>query len=136
MPTLNRIEIMGHLGKDPEIRYVASGDAVATFSVAVSEKFGKGENRRERTDWFSVTAWKATAELAKKYLTKGAAVYVEGRMQSREWEKDGIKRTSWEINANNIQMLGSRGERQELAASAPAEQSYGDAGIDDSAIPF
>lgn len=107
--SLNKVQIIGHLGRDPEVRYTASGRAVATFTVATSEQWkGQDGGDQERTEWHRVVAWGPLGEICGKYLNKGKQVYIEGRIQTREWEdQDGNKRTTVEIIARDMLMLGS-----------------------------
>jgi single-strand DNA-binding protein len=111
MASYQKIIIVGHLGKEVESRYLPSGDAVANFSVAVSESWkdkNSGE-KRENTTWFRVNAFGKLAEICSQYLVKGSSVLIEGKMQARDWEdKDGNKRQSWELKADSMQMLGSK----------------------------
>jgi single-strand DNA-binding protein len=112
MAGVNKVILIGNLGRDPELRYTQSGQAVANFSLATSENWNdktSGE-RIERTEWHRIVAWGKTAELCSQYLSKGRTVYVEGRLQTREYEdKEGIKRRTTEIVASNVTFLGSRG---------------------------
>ena len=107
---LNKVMIIGHLGKDPEMRYTPSGRPVTTFTVAVSRSWNSADGERHaETEWFNVVAWGNLAEICKQYLTKGQQVYVEGRLQTRRWDdKEGQKHTSVEIVANEMMMLGER----------------------------
>jgi single-strand DNA-binding protein len=107
---LNKVQIIGHLGKDPEMRYTPSGKPVTTFSVAVSRTWNSADGERHsETEWFNVVAWGTLAEICKQYLNKGQQVYVEGRLQTRRWDdKEGVKHTSVEIVANEMMMLGDR----------------------------
>ena len=107
---LNKVQIIGHLGKDPEMRYTPSGKPVTTFSVAVSRSWNSADGERHSdTEWFNVVAWGNLAEICKQYLTKGQQVFVEGRLQTRRWDdKEGQKHTSVEIVANEMMMLGDR----------------------------
>jgi single-strand DNA-binding protein len=102
--------IIGHLGRDPEMRYTPSGRPVTTFSVATSRSWNTADGeRRSETEWFNVVAWGSLAEICKQYLTKGQQVYIEGRLQTRRWEDDqGNKRTTTEIVAKEMVMLGDR----------------------------
>ena len=107
---LNKVLIIGNLGRAPEMRYTPSGKPVTSFSVAVSRGWttSAGE-RREATEWFNVVAWGNLAEICKQYLTKGQQVYIEGRLQTRRWEdKEGGKHSSVEVVANEMMMLGER----------------------------
>jgi single-strand DNA-binding protein len=98
MSSVNKAIIIGNLGADPDVRTTGSGTKVATLSIATSETFNDRDgNRQERTEWHRVVCWDKLAELAERYLAKGRKVYVEGKLQTREWEKDGVKRYSTEI---------------------------------------
>jgi single-strand DNA-binding protein len=107
---LNKVQIIGHLGKDPEMRYTPSGKPVTTYSVAVSRSWNSADGERHsETEWFNVVAWGNLAEICKQYLVKGQQVYIEGRLQTRRWDdKEGAKHTSVEIVANEMMMLGDR----------------------------
>ncbi len=107
---LNKVQIIGHLGKDPEMRYTPSGKPVTTFSVAVSRSWNSADGERHsETEWFNVVAWGNLAEICKQYLLKGQQVYIEGRLQTRRWDdKEGVKHTSVEIVASEMMMLGDR----------------------------
>lgn len=107
--TLNKAMLIGRLGKDPETRYTSAGQAVCNFTLATDENFkDRNGERQKRTEWHRITVWGKQAEIAQQYLRKGSLVFVEGRIQSREWEKDGQKRTSVEIVAGNFRMLGEK----------------------------
>ena len=113
MASLNKVMLIGNLGRDPEVRYTASGQAVASFSLATTEKFkNKNGEWEDRTEWHRVTLWARLAEIAGEYLSKGKTVYIEGRLQTREYEKDGIKRYTTEIVGEKMQMLSPKGERR------------------------
>lgn len=107
---LNKVMIIGHLGKDPEMRYTPSGRPVTTFTMAVSRTWNSADGERHNeTEWFNIVAWGNLAEICKQYLTKGQQVYIEGRLQTRRWEdKEGQKHTSVEVVANEMMMLGDR----------------------------
>lgn len=124
MASVNKVILVGNLGRDPELRYTPGGQAVANFSLATTERFSNKEGeRQERTEWHRVVAWGRTGEICAQYLAKGRSVYVEGRIQTREWEdKEGQKRWSTEIVAINVQFLGGRGEG---GSSTPASGSGG-----------
>jgi single-strand DNA-binding protein len=103
---LNKVMLIGNLGKDPEMRYTANGSAVTTFSLAVNRSFGGENERREETEWFTIVAWTRLAEIVGTYLQKGQKVYVEGRLQTRSWDgPDGQKRYRTEVVANQILFL-------------------------------
>jgi single-strand DNA-binding protein len=109
---LNKVMIIGHLGRDPEMRYTPSGRPVTTFTVAVSRSWNTADGeRRTETEWFNIVAWGNLAEICKQYLYKGQQVYIDGRLQTRRWEdKEGQKHTSVEVVANEMMMLGDRRE--------------------------
>jgi single-strand DNA-binding protein len=105
---VNKVILIGNLGRDPELRYTKSGQAVANFSLATSESWTREGNREERTEWHRVVAWGKTAELCTKYLSKGRTVYIEGSLRTRDWEdKEGGKRQTTEVHAQTVQFLGS-----------------------------
>ena len=112
MASLNKVMLIGNLGKDPEVRYTASGTAVASFSLATRERFkSKSGEWEERTEWHNVTLWGRLAEIAGEYLAKGKTVYIEGRLQTRKWQdRDGRDRYTTEVVAEKMQMLSSRGD--------------------------
>lgn len=141
--SLNKVMLLGRLGRDPEVRYTASGTAVATFSLATSDRWkDRDGNDQERTEWHRVVAWARLGEICGEYLSKGKQVYIEGRIQTRDWEdQDGNRRTTTEIVANDMIMLGGRGEsagpsyndydrrqappqRSESRREEPRERSY------------
>lgn len=107
---LNKVMIIGRLGRDPEMRYTPSGRPITTFSVATSRKWNTSEGeKRSDTEWFNVVAWGSLAEICNQYLTKGQQVYIEGRLQTRKWEDDnGNKQSNIEIVAKEMIMLGDR----------------------------
>ncbi len=130
MSSLNKAMIIGNLGADPEVRYTASGMTVATFNVATKETWkDKNNSRQDRTEWHRVVAWGKLGEQAGEYLKKGRLVYVEGRMQTREYEgKDGIKRRTFEIVASTFRMLGAsgQGDREERRTQGNLQSSGDD----------
>lgn len=107
MSNLNKVLLMGRLGADPELRYTTDGTPVATFRMATSESYkDKSGVKQERTEWHTIVAWRKLAEIAGEYLKKGRLVYIEGRIQSREYEgRDGVKRKVYEIVASDMKML-------------------------------
>ena len=110
MASVNKVIIVGNLGADPETRYMPSGDAVTNIRVATTDRFkdkGSGE-MREATEWHRIAFFGRLAEIAGEYLKKGSSVYIEGRLKTRQWEKDGQKQYSTEIVAEQMQMLGGR----------------------------
>lgn len=147
MSSLNKVLLIGNLGRDPEIRYTTEGTPVATFSLATSESWtDKNGTKQERTEWHNIVAWARLADTCKKYLAKGRQVYVEGRLRTREYaDRDGIKRRVTEVIASQILMLGPRPQNADTTvhAAEPIERAvpepepvFGDAGITDSDIPF
>jgi single-strand DNA-binding protein len=128
---LNKVLIIGRLGRDPEMRYTPSGRPVTTFSVATSRSWNTSDGgRRTETEWFNVVAWSNLAEICKQHLSKGSLVYIEGRLQTRHWDdQEGNKHTSTEIVANEMIMLGDRRE-----AGGPAE--YESEEEDEEEFPF
>ncbi len=127
---LNKIMIIGNLGRDPEMRYTPSGRPVTTFSVATSRTWNTADGeKRVETEWFNVVAWSNLAEICKQYLSKGQQVYVEGRLQTRHWDDaDGNKHTSVEIVANEMILLGDRRES--------SDASTGDLEAEEDEFPF
>lgn len=119
---LNKVMIIGNLGRDPEMRYTPSGRPVTTFSVATSRTWNSSEGEKHvETEWFNVVAWSNLAEICKQFLSKGQQVYIEGRLQTRHWDdQEGNKHTSVEIVANEMIILG---ERREPAESSPEAES-------------
>ncbi|HTY12006.1 MAG TPA: single-stranded DNA-binding protein [Bacteroidota bacterium] len=111
--SLNKVQLIGNLGKDPELKYTSSGVAVATFSIATSDSWKDQEgNTQERTEWHNIVAWRKLAEICGEWLKKGKRVYIEGRLQTRNYEKDGVKRYITEIVADQMIMLdGGGGQR-------------------------
>ncbi|MGE5335308.1 MAG: single-stranded DNA-binding protein [Nitrososphaerota archaeon] len=128
---LNKIMLIGNLGRDPELSYTPSGKAIAKFSLAVSRRRrDESGEQREETTWFNVVAWDRLAETCNNYLQKGSKVYIEGRMTSRKYtDKDGIERTVWDVVASEMEMLTPKG-----ASGAGGSGYGGDVGPDD--VPF
>ncbi len=129
---LNKAILIGNLGTDPEVRYTQSNQAVAKFRLATTESYtDRNKNQQSRTEWHSVVAWGRTAETVGRFLRKGRQVYVEGRIQTRQWEgKDGNKRYTTEVVAQRVLFLGGRGEGDGAAPGgepkAPADEGFGD----------
>lgn len=117
---VNKVILIGHLGSDPEMRYTANGTAIAKFRLATNESYvDKSGNRQEQTEWHLVTAWGKLAEICGQYLAKGKQVFIEGRLRTTSYEKDGIKRYTTEIVARDMQMLGGGAERPGLRDEQP-----------------
>jgi len=154
MASVNKVILIGNLGRDPEVRYMPSGDAVANISIATTETWkDKNGEKQEKTEWHRVAMFGKTAEIAGEYLKKGSQVYIEGRLETRKWtDKEGQERTTTEVRADRMQMLGSRSggsermappedEAARAAAAAPAKKPAGAAkgnGLEDleDDIPF
>jgi len=157
--SVNKVILVGRLGRDPETRYTSGGQAVANFTLATDESFkDRSGERQKRTEWHRIVLWGKLAEIAQQYLKKGMLVYVEGRLQTRQWEdkRDGQKRQTTEIVGNVMRMLTSRAEGAaagaapsgggggygrsadadfDVASSGP-EEGGGSPGISDEDIPF
>jgi single-strand DNA-binding protein len=118
--------IIGHLGRDPEMRYTPSGRPVTTFSVATSRSWNTADGvRRNETEWFNVVAWGSLAEICKQYLKKGQQVYIEGRLQTRRWEDDdGNRRSSVEIVAREMVMLGDKKKKDGSDNDSDTDDSF------------
>jgi single-strand DNA-binding protein len=148
MAGVNKAILVGNLGRDPELRHTPNGQAVVNFTLATSENWtDKSGERQERTEWHRIVVWGRTAEMCHQYLSKGRTVYVEGRIQTREWEdKEGNKRYTTEINAQTVQFIGPRGgggggEGYSGGGGAPRSGSGGGGPVDagppmDDDIPF
>jgi single-strand DNA-binding protein len=141
MASVNKAIIIGNLGADPELRYTSSGTAVAGFNIATTERFkDKSGELQERTEWHSIVCWGRLGELANEYLKKGRSVYIEGRIQTRNYEdKDGIKRYRTEIVAQQMQFLGGRGTGEPQSApsqSKSTSQPEPEMPADDDDLPF
>lgn len=110
--SVNKVILVGNLGKDPELRYTASGTAVANFSLATTERYkDRDGNSQEKTEWHNIVVWRQLAEICGKYLTKGKQIYIEGKIQTRSYDdRDGNKRYITEIVVDQMQMLGRAGE--------------------------
>lgn len=144
MGSLNKATLIGNLGKDPEVRAIASGVKVANFSIATTESYtGKDGNKVDKTEWHNIVMWRGLAEVAEKYLKKGSQIYVEGRLQTRSWDdQNGQKRYTTEIVADNMVMLGrpsgnrdggpsgdAYSQQREPAMQAPRSQGRSEGGF-------
>ena len=126
MAGVNKVILVGNLGKDPEVRHLENGAVVASFSLATSESYKDrttGE-RRDQTEWHNVVLWRGLAEIAEKYLHKGDSVYIEGKLRTRSWERDGITRYTTEIVGDNMTMLGSRSSGGGSNVPPPPSEEY------------
>lgn len=111
MSGINKVILVGHLGKDPEVRHLENNVSVASFPLATSETFNRDGQRVEQTEWHNIVMWRGLAEIAAKYLHKGKLVYIEGKLRTRNYEdKEGIKRYTTEVVADNFTMLGRKSD--------------------------
>ena len=113
MSSVNKVIIVGRLGKDPEVKTTPSGEKVSTFSMATSEKFtDRNGQKQEKTEWHNIVAWRKLAEIIERYVKKGSLLYIEGKLVTRSWDdpQSGQKRYKTEIVANQMQMLGAKGD--------------------------
>ena len=137
---VNKVMLVGRLGKDPEVRYTPDGTMVATFTMATNEQWrDKNGEKVEKTEWHRIVTYRRLAEICGSYLSKGSLVYIEGRLQTRSWEdKDGNKRSTTEIVAQNMQMLDSKGkdsgENPKASGGRPFSPASEMPGDDD--VPF
>ena len=135
--SVNKVILVGRLGRDPELRYTGAGAAYCRFSVATDDSWTNrtsGE-RQERTEWHNIVAWEKLAEICGQYLTKGRLVYIEGSIQSRQWDdQEGNKRTSFDIRARDVVLLGSPPDSQRRPATEPSPVAETQITNDD--IPF
>ena len=136
MSSVNKVILVGHLGRDAEVKYTANGAPVASFSLATSETWNdKAGERQERTEWHRIVLWGKTAEAIGDYLLKGRQIYVEGRLQTREWEdKDGEKKKTTEVRADKVVLLGSKPGQSDRTPRTGA--GYADDRDDDADVPF
>ncbi len=132
--SLNKVMIIGNVGRDPEMRYLPNGTPVTNFSVAVNRRYSTPDGeKKEETEWFRIVLWRQLAEIANQYVTKGRTVYIEGRLQTRSWEgQDGQKRTQVEIVATDMQLL----DRRPGAAGPGGEPAAPDQDVEVDDIPF
>ena len=126
--SVNKVILVGRLGRDPEIRYTAGGQAVANFSIATDESYkDRTGERQKRTEWHRIVVWGKQAEVVQKYLKKGNEAYFEGRLQTREWQdKEGQKRTTTEIVVTDFRFLGGKSDSMAAGAGASATSSHSD----------
>jgi single-strand DNA-binding protein len=142
--SVNKVILVGRLGKDPEVKYTQGGTPVARFSLATDETWkDQGGEKQQRTEWHNIVAWSKLAEICGQYLTKGRLIYLEGRLQTRTWEdKDGNKRSTTEVRADNMVMLSGKFEetRSERGAAAAAPTASAERSVEpeitDDDIPF
>ena len=134
MSGVNKVILVGRLGKDPEVRNLENGATVANFTMATSETYKDKTtgDKKEITEWHNIVVWRALADIAAKYLHKGDQVYIEGKLRTRSWEKEGVTRYTTEIVGDNMTLLGSKpgggSSNQEYAPSSPGKSSSYDGG--------
>lgn len=132
---LNKIMLIGNLGRDPEFQLTGEGTAVAKFSLAVNRTFSMKGEKKEETEWFNIVTWNKLAEICEKYLHKGSKIYIEGRLSQRKYtDRDGVQRTSVEVIASDMKMLDSKassGGSGSYASSSPSAGNYGNPPSDD-----
>ncbi len=147
MSGVNKVILVGRLGKDPEVRHLENGATVANFSIATSETYKDRQTgeKREQTEWHNVVLWRGLAEVAEKYVKKGDMIYVEGKLRTRSWEKDGVTRYTTEVVGDNMTMLGGGGggssqsqggdysNQQQSQPTTPVENTASEASDD---LPF
>ena len=146
MEGVNKVILVGNLGRDPEVRHLENGASVANFSIATTETYkDKSGNRQEQTEWHNIVLWRGLAEIAEKYLRKGSQIYLEGKLKTRSWQdKDGNTRYTTEIVGDNMTMLGNKGSQSESSAppvtlEEEPKKNGGSANIeneDDDDLPF
>lgn len=147
MSGVNKVILIGRLGKDPDVKTIGNGSVVANFSIATSDSYKDkttGE-KKETTEWHNIVVWRSLAEIVQKYVHKGDMVYIEGKLRTRSWEKDGVTRYTTEIIADQLTMLGSKGSgsnsssqpstsQSESKPAAGTQSSFMDSSTDD--LPF
>jgi len=146
MANLNKVLLIGRLGKDPEKRVTSSGAPVTNLTIATTDFWvDQAGNKQEKTEWHRVVLWNRLADLAEKYLKKGSQVYIEGRLETKEWQdKDGNKRYTTEINGQVMQFLDSKGEKTDTPPTPgavgggvpPVDHQAQPSGIEEDMIPF
>jgi single-strand DNA-binding protein len=141
MGSVNKVILVGNLGRDAEVKVTASGQSVASFSIATTETWTKDGEKKEKTEWHRIVLWGRQADTLQPYLTKGKQIYVEGRLETRNWEKDGQKHYTTEVKADRIVLLGGgrggeRGDRGDRADSGYSDPLANAAPITDDDIPF
>lgn len=136
--SLNKVMIIGHLGRDPEMRYTPSGRPVTTFTVATSRSWNTADGERHtETEWFNIVAWGHLAEICKQYLSKGQQAYIEGRLQTRKWDdKEGNRHYTTEVVAHEMMMLGERKDASNQAHAEEASETEAPNETNEDEFPF
>jgi single-strand DNA-binding protein len=136
MSGINKVILVGHLGKDPEVRYLDGGVSVASFPLATTETFNKDGRKVEQTEWHNIVLWRSLADVAAKFLQKGKLVYIEGKLRTRSFEdKEGIKKYTTEIVAENFTMLGRKTDFESDSSSRPSIKANDEVDMNDD-MPF
>ena len=135
---VNKVILIGHVGKDPEVRYLDSNTPVANFTLATSETYkNRNGEKVKNTEWHNIVLWRGLAQIAEKYVKKGTMLYIEGRIRTRSWDdKDGNKRYTTEIIGDNLQMLSRKGDEtgDNFSQSAPSSDNYSDTSYDSPSV--
>ena len=138
MASVNKVILVGNLGRDPELRYTTNGTPVANFTMATTDRWTdpSGE-KKERTEWHRIVVWGKQGEIVGEYLRKGKQVYIEGSLQTREWtDREGAKRYTTEVRAQRVQMLGRRDDREAVPAAGGEQVAESGSSFDEDDIPF
>lgn len=138
MSSLNKVQLIGRTGKDPDVRHLDSGITVCNFSLATSENYTNKEGEKvEQTEWHNIVIWGKMAEVVEKWVTKGMLIYIEGKLKTRQWEKDGQKHYTTEIFADVMKMLSKGEAKAETAQAQPTQpQSTGNTPPEGDDLPF
>jgi single-strand DNA-binding protein len=138
MAGVNKVILVGNLGKDPEVRHLEGGTAVANFTLATTETYkDKAGNRQEQTEWHNIVVWRGLADIAEKFLKKGMTIYLEGKLRSRSWDdKEGNKRYTTEIVADTFTMLGKKENNPSGGSNTPGNTSNTELPKSDDDLPF
>jgi single-strand DNA-binding protein len=138
MASVNKVILVGNLGRDPEVRFMPNGEAVCNFSIATTDTWkDKAGAKQERTEWHAIVMYRKLAEIAGEYLKKGSTVYVEGRLQTRKWQtKDGLDRYTTEIISDQMQMLGGKGSTSDDVHGTRTQPTNEQPPVDLEEIPF
>jgi single-strand DNA-binding protein len=136
MSGINKVILVGHLGKDPEVKSIDNGVKVAKFSLATTESYrDKNGERKDVTEWHNITCWRNLAEIAEKYLTKGKQIYVEGKIRTRSWEDNGVKKYAVDIVADSFTMLGTKSENTESSTKQVNDSHQNEPVVSNTELP-
>ena len=136
--SVNKVILIGNLGKDPEIRTLDNGNKVANFSIATTESYNdKASGKRvDQTEWHNIVIWGKLADIVEKYMKKGSSGYFEGKLQTKSYEKDGVTRYRTDVVCSQMTMLGGKKPEEQASAPAPQQQSAPDTSNEDDELPF